>query len=100
MSYLLTHVINKSLDISAQFDNILYMKSCKSCGGIVEQERAELGLPNCLGCAKRIGAERYKGRMVYEHKTGGYIEVMPKESYEHNKKFFNRTGNRSVLKQV
>jgi hypothetical protein len=44
--------------------------------------------------------EKYKGRMVYEHKTGGYIEVLSPQYYSSNKKFFTRSGNRSILKQV
>lgn len=76
------------------------MKNCKCCGGLIEQGRLELDLPNCLSCAKAIGVQKRRGRMIYEHKTGGYIEVMSQESFKRNKKFFNRTGNRSVLKQV
>ncbi len=75
------------------------MKIC-SCGNIIEQGRVELGLPHCLACAKLINVQRKKGRMVYEHKTGGYIETMSPESFNYNRKFFNRSGNRSVLKQV
>ena len=76
------------------------MKKCKCCGGYIEQGRVELGLPNCLACAKIINVQRVKGRMVYEHKPGGSIETMSPESFSYNKKFFNRSGNRSVLKQV
>lgn len=75
------------------------MKIC-SCGKIIEQGRVELGLPHCLACAKLINVQRVKGRMVYEHKTGGYIETMSPESYSANRKFFTRSGNKSVLKQV
>jgi len=74
--------------------------NCKCCGRIIEPARVSLGLPHCLGCAKRINVQRVKGRMVYEHKTGGFIEVMSPESYSANRKFFTRSGNRSVLKQV
>jgi reverse gyrase len=76
------------------------MKNCKCCGGEIEQGRVDLDLPHCLACAKRINVQRVKGRMVYEHKTGGYIETMSPESYATNRKFFTRSGNRSVLKQV
>ena len=75
------------------------MKIC-SCGNIIEQGRVELGLPHCLACAKLINVQRMKGRMVYEHKTGGYIELMSNESFNNNKKYFVRKANRSILKQV
>jgi len=71
-----------------------------SCGGVIEGGRAELGLKTCLKCANRVNAPKVKGRMVYFHKTGGQIELMSPESFSENRKYFQRTGNRSILKQV
>lgn len=70
------------------------------CGKIIEPARVALGYKYCLSCAQSFGAPKVRGRMVYEHKTAGYIEIMSPSSFRDNKKFFNRSGNRSVLKQV
>lgn len=76
------------------------IKRCKGCGGLIEQGRVEMGLPHCLSCAQLINVGRVKGRMIYEHKTGGFIEVMSSTSYSDNKKYFHRKANRSIMKQV
>lgn len=38
------------------------------------------------------------GRMVYGHKTAGAIEVMTKECWDSNKKYFIPNGARSCVK--
>ena len=38
------------------------------------------------------------GRMVYGHKTAGAIEVMTKECWDSNKKYFVANGARSCVK--
>jgi hypothetical protein len=38
------------------------------------------------------------GRMVYGHKTAGAIEVMTKECWDSNKKYFVPNGARSCVK--
>jgi len=38
------------------------------------------------------------GRMVYGHKTAGAIEIMTKENWENNKKYFIPNGARSCVK--
>jgi hypothetical protein len=38
------------------------------------------------------------GRMVYGHKTAGAIEVMTKECWDNNKKYFVPNGPRSCVK--
>ena len=38
------------------------------------------------------------GRMVYGHKTAGAIEVMTKECWDANKKYFVPNGARSCVK--
>jgi hypothetical protein len=70
------------------------------CGNPIPQERRALGFKYCVQCAERMNKPKMRGRMVYEHKTGGYIEVMSAESYNDNKKYFTRKANRSILKQV
>tara|TARA_E500000178_G_scaffold288795_1_gene291554 strand:+ start:520 stop:753 length:234 start_codon:yes stop_codon:yes gene_type:complete len=73
---------------------------CGSCGGRIEIPRIELGMKRCFSCASQQDQPKIKGRMVYAHKTGGEIELMTPEHFKQNKKYFQRTGNRSVLKQV
>ena len=70
------------------------------CGSPMPLERKELGFNYCISCADKINKPKKRGRMVYEHKTGGYIEVLSAESYKDNKKYFTRKANRSILKQV
>ena len=38
------------------------------------------------------------GRMVYGHKTAGAIEIMTKECWDNNKKYFEPNGARSCVK--
>ena len=38
------------------------------------------------------------GRMVYGHKTSGAIEIMTKECWDSNKKYFIPNGARSCVK--
>jgi hypothetical protein len=38
------------------------------------------------------------GRMVYGHKTAGAIEIMTKECWDSNKKYFVPNGARSCVK--
>ena len=70
---------------------------CK-CGGIVEKGRVELGLKNCVACARRLNTQKVKGSMVYFHKTGGQIEVMSAQSYSENEKYFKPQGVYSSVK--
>ncbi len=70
------------------------------CGSPMPLERKELGFNYCISCADKINRPKTRGRMVYEHKTGGYIEIMSNDSYNSNKKYFTRKANRSILKQV
>ncbi|NBP04513.1 MAG: hypothetical protein EBU90_31405 [Proteobacteria bacterium] len=38
------------------------------------------------------------GRLCFEHKTGGSIEIMTKQAWEANKKYFIPNGARSCVK--
>jgi hypothetical protein len=49
----------------------------------------------------KLPAEKMRnryGRMVYGHKTAGAIEVMTKECWDANKKYFVPNGARSCVK--
>ena len=54
------------------------------CGNPMPQERLELGFKYCVSCAEKINKPKTRGRMVYEHKTGGFIEIMSNESFNNN----------------
>lgn len=38
------------------------------------------------------------GRLCFDHKTGGTIEIMTKECWNNNKKYFEPNGARSCVK--
>lgn len=45
--------------------------------------------------------ERYKGSLVFEHKTGGVLQLFKNpEDFERHKKITNRKGQQSVLRNV
>ena len=45
--------------------------------------------------------ERYRGSLVFDHKTGGTIQVFKNpEDFERHKKITNRKGQQSVLRNV
>lgn len=69
------------------------------CGQPVEQERLELNLKVCKTCAfDGIAQTKPMGRMVYGHKTGAQIEILPEQVYNENKKYFQPNGARSCVK--
>ena len=67
------------------------------CGNIVEEARVELSLKRCKQCAFSNDVERPKGVRIWDHKTGGDIQVMSAESWRENKKYFV-PNNRSCVK--
>ena len=67
------------------------------CGNIVEEARVELNLKRCKQCAFSNDVERPKGVRIWDHKTGGDIQVMSAESWRDNKKYFV-PNNRSCVK--
>lgn len=67
------------------------------CGNKVESARIELGLKRCKACAFSNDVERPKGVRIFDHKTGGEIQVMSAESWRKNKKYFV-PNNRSCVK--
>ena len=67
------------------------------CGRPVEEARLELGLKRCKECAFSNDVERPKGVRIWDHKTGGDIQVMSAESWRENKAYFV-PNNRSCVK--
>jgi len=56
---------------------------CGCCKSTIEPERVELGLQVCFRCAMAgKGQPRYKGAMIYSHKTAGVLEVMSPRRYQ------------------
>ena len=68
------------------------------CGNKVESARLELGLKRCKECAFANDVRRPKGVRVFDHKTGGELQVMSAESWEENRKYYIPNGARSCVK--
>ena len=52
------------------------------CGRNIEPERVEYGLTVCKTCAfAGRGQKKYKGAMIFDHKTGGECQVMSGEDF-------------------
>ena len=68
------------------------------CGKPVEAARLELGLKRCKECAFSNDVERPKGVRIWDHKTGGDIQVMSADSWKKNKAYFVPSGARSCVK--
>tara|TARA_R100000805_G_C3557421_1_gene67360 strand:- start:200 stop:418 length:219 start_codon:yes stop_codon:yes gene_type:complete len=44
--------------------------------------------------------EKYKGTMIYDHKTAGTLQIMSPSEYDGFKKVSSRKGQSSVLRNV
>jgi len=44
--------------------------------------------------------EKYKGTMIYDHKTAGTLQIMSPSEYDGFKKVTSRKGQSSVLRNV
>ena len=44
--------------------------------------------------------QKYKGTMIYDHKTAGALQVMMPDEYNNFKKITDRKGQSSVLRNV
>ena len=44
--------------------------------------------------------EKYKGTMIYDHKTAGSLQIMSPNEYDGFKKVTSRKGQSSVLRNV
>ena len=52
------------------------------CSREIEPERLEFGLSVCKQCAfAGRSVEKYKGAMIFSHKTGGECQVMSGENF-------------------
>ena len=53
------------------------------CSRDIEPERLEFGLSVCKQCAfAGRSVEKYKGAMIFSHKTGGECQVMSGENFQ------------------
>ena len=66
----------------------------------IEEARVDLGLAYCLACATQLPTPRYKGAMIYAHKTGGAIQLMSPSEHAGYKRHTRRVGQRSALRNV
>lgn len=74
------------------------MNKC-NCGNLIEEGRASLGLDTCKVCAFRRNTPKYKGNMVYSHKTAPVIQIMSSECFDKQKKYYQPPGARSSVKR-
>ena len=49
---------------------------------------------------KPVNPERVKGAMIYNHKTGGSLQVMSQKQHQESKKHGSRKGQSSTLRNV
>ena len=72
---------------------------CNTCSNDVEQPRVEFGMKTCKACAFRgRDVARYKGNMIYDHKTSPNIQIMSADCWEDQKKYYKPQGARSAVK--
>ena len=70
------------------------------CGNPLEEGRAALGLLTCLPCAQERPVAKYRGAMIYGHKTAASIQLMRPDEFKTFKKLSNRRGQSSLLRNV
>ena len=75
--------------------------TCRTCNNKIEPERLEV-LPAtvfCSSCAHKHNVIKpRKGIMVFDHKTGGELQMMSADLYEREKKYYIPNGARSAVK--
>lgn len=74
---------------------------CRLCNGLIEPERLEI-VPNTVACSvcankHNLGAAR-KGRMIFDNKTGGTLQIMSEEVFNNTRRYYEPDGARSVMK--
>lgn len=74
------------------------MKMKCNCGNLIEEGRLAIGMTTCKACAFRKDVPKYKGNMVYSHKTAPVIQIMSSDCFEEQKKYYNPHGARSAVK--
>jgi len=74
--------------------------TCGICSNTIEPERLAI-LPNtpfCSSCARQVKTPERKARMVYSHKTGAEIQIVPAALFAATQKYFVPEGGRSCVK--
>jgi hypothetical protein len=75
--------------------------NCRTCENKIESERLEV-LPNtlfCSSCAHKHNIVKPRlGRMVFDHKTGGTLQIMSPQSFKETKAYYEPNGARSCVK--
>jgi hypothetical protein len=74
---------------------------CHSCGATIPQERLE-AIPNCTVCVRCASktVTKYRGAMVYDHKTAGSLAVFSDaDSFNNFKSATDRKGQSSILRK-
>jgi len=74
--------------------------NCGICLQTIEEERLAIlpTTPFCSSCAKTQKAPERRGFLAFDHKTGGTIQIVSKDFYDANKKYFIPNGARSCVK--
>jgi hypothetical protein len=75
--------------------------NCRICNNSIEPERLSI-LPNTVACSTcankhKLGTPRL-GRMVFDHKTGGTLQIMSQELFNNTKMYYEPIGARSCVK--
>jgi hypothetical protein len=73
---------------------------CPSCLEPLHPERLNLGFHVCVSCAQASPVPRYKGAMIYGHKTAGAVALMSPDEFTYFKRVTRRRGQQSVLRNV
>jgi len=76
------------------------MLNCSQCGSPVPIERTALGLFSCVTCARLRPTPKYRGAVIYGHKTAGAVTIMSPDEFSYFKKVTRRSGQRSILRNV
>lgn len=76
---------------------------CKVCNLQIEQERLNI-LPTTVFCAqcaqKHSKVQPRRGVMVFDHKTGGTLQIMSEDSFRANKHYYFPVHGTSVMKAI
>lgn len=75
---------------------------CRICSNAIEPERLQI-LPNTVACAScankhNLGGAGRKGRMIFDHKTGGTLQIMSEKLFNDTRKYYVPNGARSCVK--
>lgn len=71
--------------------------TCQRCFGEIHPIRLEYGYRTCVKCSDQ---SKYKGAMVYMHKTAGELVIMNEETFTDFKAKTNRIGQSSILRHA